>query len=137
METIFISSPKHKALQIWKGSKCLAKFEPRADFGVFITDDPKIIKAIKETPEFNKIVKIWEGKGQPQFERKNIHHGVISTVDDVPEEVMEQLKKQNANKFIRFGELKAKLLKKDGSYRGDASEEEIAEYEQLKKEIEG
>jgi hypothetical protein len=34
-----------------------------------------------------------------------------------------------------LGFLEAKLLKIDGTYRADALEEEVAEYESLKKEI--
>jgi len=35
-----------------------------------------------------------------------------------------------------FGFLEGKLLKSDGTYRADAAEEDIAEYEALKKELE-
>lgn len=143
METIFVSSPKHKGLQIWRGSKLLAKFEPRGDFGIFITSDPKIVEALKKTPEFGKVIKIWEGKGMPHFTRKNIHHGVITSVNDIPSELRERLKEEikdeevkiETDKYVRYGELKARVLRKDGSYRGDATAEEIAEYEKLKEEI--
>jgi hypothetical protein len=39
------------------------------------------------------------------------------------------------NKTKRFGFLEGSILKTDGSYRADATEEEIAEYESLKKEV--
>ena len=39
-------------------------------------------------------------------------------------------------KLIEFGKLQATLLKKDGTYRKDASEEQIKQYEPLKTELE-
>lgn len=38
-------------------------------------------------------------------------------------------------KAMRFGELKSKIVKNDGSYFATATQNQIEDYEQLKKEL--
>jgi len=121
MKVIFVSSPKHLALQLWEKSTCLAKFEPADNFGLFITEDKRIIEKLKKHPLFNKTFKIWKGSGMPHFNRVNINHGVVSSLNNI-----------DKNIYIKYGELKAKLLDKDGNYKKDASEDEIKEFEEIK-----
>ncbi|RMG43485.1 MAG: hypothetical protein D6732_00045 [Methanobacteriota archaeon] len=133
-------------MQIFDADGVVAKFRPGGNFGTFATDDEEKIAKLKAHPLFNKAFKVWE-KGKPPKFDSPVNHGVILSQNDLPDNVRamveEKLKQPepvevpqpDVEKYVRFGELKAKLLRKDGSYRGDAKDEEITEYEKLKEEL--
>ncbi len=131
MKTIVFVTPKNfRGLSVWKDGKQVVKFQPRGDMGTFATDDPKRIEEIRGLREYGTIIKEFKGEGVPKFESPTeILKGGLTSVTQQQIEEKEEVDK---DKLIRFGELKGKLLKKDGNYRGDADPDEIAEYEELK-----
>lgn len=138
----FISSPKHKGLRIFDHSKQLAKFESQGEYGLFTTDDPQLAKRLEGNPQFGKTFYKAGGK-MPKFAQQHISHG--APINDVKQEAIDKgaIRKEveksfNENlipKTRRLGFLEAAILKKDGSFRGDATEEQIEEYKQLKKDL--
>ena len=128
-------------------SVLLAQFQPIGNKkGGFATNDPKIIEALKRVKDFGKTFDVLKDK-MPHFEDDHIQKGAATSINAQQIEAQKKnleeqnrlelakMKAEQSKKFIRFGELSAKLLKNDGSYRADATDELKAEYEQLKKEI--
>ena len=105
-------------------------FKPIGAMGKFATEDEELAKKLREHPEFGK--KFME-IGLTATENPNIVHGIRSS-ETSP--VLGESKNFDPQKLIEFGRLQATLLKNDGSFRRDASEENKLKYEQLKKEIE-
>lgn len=107
----------------------IVNFTPIGSMGSFITDDEELAQKLRSHPSFGKrFMEI----GVQAKENPNLVQGLRSS-ETKPELGKEPVDPQ---KFITFGALQATLLKKDGSYRRDASEEQIKQYEELKKELE-
>jgi len=103
-------------------------FQPIGSMGRFTTDDEELAKKLREHPSFGKrFMEI----GVQVKENPHIVQGIRSseTHPDLGQE------KFDPQKLIEFGRLQATLLKADGTYRKDASEENKLKYEELKKEI--
>jgi len=104
------------------------RFEPIGSMGRFATNDSELAEKLRAHPEFGKrFMEI----GISAKENPHVVSGIRSS------ETKTELGKEpiDPEKLIQFGRLQATLLKKDGSYRKDASEEEIKQYESLKKEL--
>lgn len=101
--------PKDKKPE-WK-----ALFTPDGISGIFITEDDELAERLQNHKEYGKSFVKFERPGK---KRTVVHQG-------------ERSAGMSQENLVRVGELKASILKKDGSYRKDASEEEIKEYEQL------
>ena len=105
------------------------RFEPIGSMGRFSTDDKTLAEKLREHPSFGKrFMEI----GAVAKENPNIVQGLRSS-ETKPEIDKEPVDTQ---KLIEFGRLQATLLKLDGTYRKDASEEDRIKFEQLKLEIE-
>lgn len=103
-------------------------FQPIGSMGRFTTNDEELAKKLREHPSFGKrFMEI----GVNVKENPKIVQGIRSS-DSHPELGKEKF---NPEKLIEFGRLQATLLKTDGSYRKDASEENKLKYEQLKTEL--
>lgn len=103
-------------------------FLPVGGVGQFTTEDEKLAEKLRNHPDFNK--KFTEiGLGLKA--KSNVVDGVRSsaTQGEVGKEAIDP------QEYINFGVLKNKLLKNDGSYRKDASEDEIKQYETLKQKL--
>lgn len=108
--------------------KYIVNFTPIGSMGRFITEDEELAKELRGHPDFGKrFMEI----GITAKENPNIVSGLRSS-ETKPELGKEPIDPQQ---LIVFGGLQATLLKKDGSYRKDASEEQIKQYEELKKEL--
>jgi len=106
------------------------KFTRMGSAGQFTTNDEKIAESLRKHPEFGRtFVEIGLGN-IPQ--KSNIISGIRSSATQ-PELGKVQ---PDPQKYIRYGVLQAKLLKMDGTYRKDAVQEEISEFEKLKQELE-
>ena len=117
MQVTFFSPMK--SLRVWgKNAKWNAKFE----LGVFRTENQEIIDSLRNHKDYGK--KIVE-KGLPK--QSNVIQGT-RTAGTQPVFDKDQ-------KLIRFGKLEAQLLKKDGTFRKDASLENQEEYNSLKQEL--
>lgn len=101
-------------------------FTPNGGVGVFTTTDEKLVEKLRNHPEFGKKFVELGVKNQSS----NINSEVRSS-ESHPES-KEQI---DPKKFIEFGKLQATLLKKDGTFRADASEEDKERYNQLKQEL--
>lgn len=104
------------------------RFEPMGTMGRFTTQDEELAKKLREHPSFGKrFMEI----GVSAKENPNIVSGIRSS------ETKTELGKEpiDPQKFIEFGRLQATLLKTNGEYRKDASEEDKLKYEQLKSEL--
>ena len=150
MQTNFIS--KYQELKVWGRDEKLkpirlASFTPIGNkMGGFSTDDTELVEALKNHPDHGKGFHVIKDK-MPHFENEHIIKGAVTSIKaqefeaqkkNLEEEnklELAKMKAEQSKKYIRFGELTAKLLKNDGSYRADATDELKAEYEQLKKEI--
>jgi len=90
----------------------------KSDSWICVVEDKKIIERAKKHPKFEVEFKI---------------------IDKIPQNKSASIVKvsgsESVDKAIRFGELKSKLLKTDGSYVKNADEDLIAEYESLKDEF--
>lgn len=104
------------------------KFEPIGSMGRFSTNDETLAEKLRQHPSFGK--RFMEIGVQSQ-ENPNIVKGLRSS-ETRPELGKEPIDTQ---KLIEFGRLQATLLKKDGTFRKDASEEDKIKYETIKKEI--
>jgi len=106
----------------------IVNFTPIGSMGRFYTEDEELAVKLREHPSFGKrFMEI----GITAKENPNIVKGIRSS-ETKPELGKEPI---DPNKLIAFGALQATLLKKDGSYRKDASQEQITQYEELKKEL--
>lgn len=107
----------------------MVEFSKAGSTGSYITKDEELVKKLRGHPDFGKrFMEI----GLNARENPNIVQGLRSSATST-ESGKEPL---DPEKLIKFGMLQATLLKKDGSYRKDASEEDKSKYEQLKKELE-
>lgn len=111
-----------------KGVEYEAHFNPNGLVGMFSTADEDLAQKLRNHREFGK---------------KFVELGVKSNLSNINKEVRSseshpELGKEpiDPKKFIEFGRLQATLLKTDGTYRKDASEEDKLKYEQLKTELE-
>lgn len=107
----------------------LVRFEPIGVSGSFSTEDEDLALKLRSHPEFGK--KFVELGTKPK-QQNNIVSGVRGSTDH-PE--LGENKEQDPKKLIEFGRLQATLLKQDGTFRKDASEENKLKYEALKKEL--
>ena len=104
--------------------KKIAEFAP---LGRFVTEDTELIEKLKANPSY--------GVGKGKFimidtvpkPKGNVIQGVRSAGTAVVFDKQEKL--------IRLGELRARLLKKDGSFRKDASDEDINELKSIQEEL--
>lgn len=144
--TLFVSSPKQLGLQLIQGDKTLAKFEPVGrDFGQFYTEDDRKVQALKAHPDFGKRFFKFEGTGIPIFKEKYINHGIISTAgnltakeaSELKEKAVREISEDTKAKYIRYGELKGKVVSKAGKLRSNASKVDTEEYLKLKDEFGG
>ncbi len=103
-------------------------FRPVGSMGTFTTDDEELAKKLRERPEFGRrFMEI----GVKAPENPNIVDGIRSS------ETSARLGRTeyDPKKYIEFGVLQATLLKSDGTYRKDASEENKLKYEALQQEL--
>lgn len=106
----------------------IVRFEPIGAMGRFSTNDEELASKLRQHPEFGKrFMEI----GITAKENPSIVSGVRSS-ETKPELGKEPIDPQ---KLIEFGRLQATLLKADGTYRKDASEENKLKYEALKEEL--
>lgn len=119
---MFLFTSPHRKYAIY-GKEHKVKFTPIGAIGTFQTEDEQLAKFLRSHPEYGK--KFVEN-GTMKKQDSNIISGVRSAAT---QPVLSN------DKLIRFGELKASLLKSDGSYRKDAKEELKTEYENLKEEL--
>ena len=118
MRTTFFSHIKN--YRVWgENAKWNAKFE----LGAYTTENQEIIDALRNHKEYGR--KIVE-KGLPKI-KDNVIQGT-RTAGTQPVFDKDQ-------KLIRFGKLEAQLLKKDGTFRKDASLGDQEEYNSLKQEL--
>lgn len=103
-------------------------FEPIGRVGRYSTNDEELANKLRNHPDFGK--RFME-LGATALENPIVAEGIRSSVNQ-PELGKEPIDPQ---KWIQFGVLQATLLKKDGSFRKDASEEDKIKFEQLKKEL--
>ena len=106
----------------------MVNFTPTGTMGRFSTDDEELAQKLRTHPSFGKrFMEI----GVTVKENPNMVAGIRSS------ETKTELGKEpiDPQKFIEFGRLQATLLKTDGSYRKDASEENKQKYESLKQEL--
>jgi len=106
-----------------KEPEFIVRFQPIGSMGRFNTDSEELAAKLRSHPDFGK--KFLE-IGIKARENPNIVRGIRSSVNQ-PELGKEDL--------IEFGMLKATLLKNDGTYRKDASEENIKKFEVLKQSL--
>jgi len=134
----FISNQEHRALKIWKGDQKVAQFTNAGSHGLFSTEDETIANELRKNRLFNigfseaKEGKVGETKSIKYIIPVTLEDSVIETVQDkrIPEPRVEE--KPDVNSFIRFGELKALLIKPDGEFKKTASKELLEEYNNLK-----
>ncbi|MCZ2268476.1 MAG: hypothetical protein LC124_06440 [Ignavibacteriales bacterium] len=106
----------------------IVKFEPIGSMGRYTTTDDTLAEKLRKHPDFGRrFMEI----GINVKENPHIVQGIRSS-ETHPEIGKEPLDPQ---KLIEFGKLQATLLKADGTYRKDASEENKLKYEALKKEL--
>src|SRR5574343_396026 len=106
----------------------MVNFSPIGTMGRFSTDDEELAQKLRTHPSFGKrFMEI----GVTVKENPNTVAGIRSS-ETKPELGKEPIDSQ---KLIEFGGLQATLLKKDGTFRKDCSEEQIKQYEELKKEL--
>lgn len=106
----------------------IVKFQPIGSMGKFTTEDETLVEKLRSRPDFGKrFMEI----GVQAKENPSIVQGIRSS-ENHPELGKEEL---DPKKLIEFGKLQATLLKADGTYRKDASEENKLKYEALKKEL--
>jgi len=106
----------------------IVKFEPIGSMGKFTTNDNELAEKLRKHSEFGKrFMEI----GLNAKENPKIIDGIRSS------ETRTELGKEpfDPQKLIEFGKLQATLLKSDGTYRKDASEENKLKYESLKQEL--
>lgn len=114
--------------KIDKELEYIVKFEPIGAVGRFSTNDEKLAEKLRTHPEFGKrFVEL----GFRAKEENRIIEGVRSSATQ-PELGKEEF---DPKELIEFGKLQVKLLKSDGTFRKDASEEDINKYNQLKQKL--
>lgn len=118
MKTTFVS--QYRKFKLWFGDDKIA-FEP---YGRFSTDDERKIEALRNHPLFGR--KFVEASMKPP-KNENIIQGIRSAGT--------QPVFDKDAKLVRLGELRAKLLRKDGSFRKDASDEEKKELKEIREEL--
>jgi len=106
----------------------MVRFEPMGAAGNFSTNDEDLVIKLRSHPEFGKrFVEL----GLKPKQKSNVVEGIRSSASHP--ELGE--KETDPQKLIEFGKLQATLLKNDGTYRKDASEENKLKYEALKQEL--
>jgi len=108
----------------------IVQFTPVGAVGQFITDDEELANKLRQHPDYN--TKFMEIGVLKETIKSNVIQGIRSS-ETRPELGQEHI---DPKEFVEYGELKAKLLKNDGSYRKDASEVDIKRFEELKSKIE-
>jgi hypothetical protein len=106
----------------------MVQFSKVGSSGSYTTNDEELAKKLREHPDFGKrFMEI----GLTSKENPQIVQGLRSSATAV------ELGKEplDSQKLIQLGVYQATLLKKDGSYRKDASQEDVEKYELLKKEL--
>lgn len=126
----------------------VATFSPSRDgeYGFFATNDEAIVERLKKfSGMYGSVIKEVEGSNLPSFDIHNYGSGGyaelagllgITRDHKAVNEIQASPKIQiDPNDYIRFGELKASILRTSGEYRRDATDEQIKEYENLKLKI--
>jgi len=121
---------KHRELQIQIGRKII-KFRPEGAAGVFETDDEKIIKALESNPHFNKDNQGGFFKGSVHSSQTNVVHGTRGALMHEPKEDKNEL----INLFKEYEKLKAEVLKVNGEFKTDVTDELKAKFNELKMRI--
>ena len=103
----------------------LASFAPH---GSFTTDNEDLIKKLRAHGAYGK-----NGKGG--FIEANLKKPSKSNVIQNIRSAGTAQVLDREEKLIRLGTLRAKLLKNDGSFRKDATEEEITELQEIQGEL--
>lgn len=124
----FIS--KHGNLIVQQSAKTILKFVKQGGIGVYETEDKKTIEFLRNHKDFNKQTK----GGFAEYKSGLIDYGTKEVVKGVRAGATATeigLKE----KVQRYEELKEKIVKVNGDFRKDASDEQIAEYKALEQEI--
>ena len=95
-----------------------------APLGSYTTEDEKMIERLRKHPLINKGI-VETGK-IPKPKSNNIQGTRTAVTQSIP---------GKDEMLIRLGELRARLLRKDGSRRKDASDEDYAELLELQGEL--
>ena len=97
-----------------------------------IADNPDLVKRAKKHKSFES--KFWIVNKVPtkkDFNTIAVKGPQTSTSGSIMDSVVKEMKE----KAMKFGELRTKVLKSDGTYYSSAKPNEIEEYEKLKKEL--
>jgi len=122
----FYSKSKHLVLSI--GDEIL-KFKDAGGIGVFETEDKELIEKLKKHPD-NKIKGVGSFFASPVSGSGKKSHIIEGARGSRTEEVAD-LKAL----FKKYDALKGEIVKVDGGFRADATEEQKVEYAKLKAEI--
>lgn len=116
----FVFTCKHR-----QGQYLLDAGRVRFTDNTFVTSDKQLAEKIRELPEFGK--DIFEGAAA--VKQSNVVQGARSSFNhpDIPESSKED--------YIRLGFLQGKILNGDGTFRKNASEEEVNEFKTLKTKL--
>lgn len=102
----------------------------KTDSWICVLTDVDMIKAAKGHKGFEK--SFWIVNHIP---KKKEYGSIAKAGPQTSTDSMAHLIKQMKEKALRFGELKAKCVKADGSYYASATKDQIEEYENLKSEL--
>jgi len=149
----FFSDGTHKGTKLWDNGRKLAEFQKMVGVqcGYFCTEDAEIAESIRKYPLFNRNIRESKDGKVPNFEKppqvnyiqKDSGVEVIKIEENLPKAEPPKEVKIDPSKFVRYGELKAKLFNEKGEIKKPSphfKKEEIAqlltEFEELKKQIE-
>ena len=119
---MFIFTSPHRKFAVY-GQGYKAKFTPIGAIGSFQTEDEQLVEKLRTHPDYGR-------RFVENALPKKVESNIITDIRSAATRPV-----LSDDKLIRFGELKAKLLKQDGSFRKDASSEEQEEYINLKQEL--
>lgn len=94
-----------------------------SDVWICVVEDENVVERAKKLPGFGRVFKIVD---------KVPTQKSVSTIKHFDESFDKETLTQKA---MRYGELKGLLLKKDGSFRADADEVLVSEFNELKDEL--
>jgi len=153
---VIFESTDHGATKVFDAEGCVLEFN-RQNINLIKTSDGDLKRALK-SDSWICLIDDSTDEGKALVERAKKHKDFVEDstddfyntlkfriIDKVPTSTSGATIVKSFNPEVnkklqvdakRFGFLEGKLLKSDGTYRADAAEEDIAEYEALKKELE-